>query len=146
MKRAFFLFFWILLGKAQRGIMIFTSLVVVTLILVQVGPPLLLQAPAHGSRGHWLPMVGFWMYFIVRPTVPGKEPHQGRHPPGLHHEPENPLHVKGARQPRRHGPACIMVQWAIRYFSGRSRAGSAPRLYMIPMVLRAVQPRGSAPY
>jgi hypothetical protein len=39
-----------------------------------------------------------------------------------------------------------MVQWAIRYFSGRSRAGSAPRLYMIPMVLRAVQPRGSAPY
>ena len=133
MKRAF-LFFWILLGKAQRGIMIFTSLVVVTLILVQVALRYFFKLPLMGVE-ELATMVGFWMYFIGSASGSRERSHIKADILQAFIQNPNTLFMSTAL-----GHlvvtvlACIMVQWAVRYFQWSLKSWERSPALMIPMV------------
>ncbi len=61
--KSLFLSVWTLLRKAQRAIMIFTSVMVVILILIQVALRYLFKLPLMGVE-ELTCMAGFWLYFI----------------------------------------------------------------------------------
>ncbi len=133
MKRAF-LFVWILLGKAQRGIMIFTSLVVVTLILIQVALRYFFKLPLMGVE-ELATMVGFWMYFIGAANGSRERSHIKADILNAMIRNEKVLFFfKAAGNLVVTVLACIMVQWAIRYFQWSLKSWERSPALMIPMV------------
>lgn len=133
MKRAF-LFVWILLGKAQRAIMIFTSLVVVTLILVQVALRYFFKLPLFGVE-ELACMVGFWMYFIGAANGSRERSHIKADILQAFIKNQKTLFVSKAI-----GNlvvtilALIMVQWAVRYFQWSLKSWERSPALMIPMI------------
>ncbi len=133
MKRVF-LFVWILLGKAQRGIMIFTSLVVVTLILIQVALRYFFKLPLMGVE-ELATMVGFWMYFIGAANGSRERSHIKADILNAMIKNEKTLFFsKAVGNLVVTVLACIMVQWAIRYFQWSIRSWERSPALMIPMV------------
>jgi TRAP-type C4-dicarboxylate transport system permease small subunit len=133
MKRAF-LFFWILLGKAQRGIMIFTSLVVVTLILVQVALRYFFKLPLMGVE-ELATMVGFWMYFIGSANGSRERSHiKADILQAFIKNPKTLFMSKALGNLVVTVLACIMVQWAVRYFQWSLKSWERSPALMIPMV------------
>ena len=133
MKRAF-LFAWILLGKAQRGIMIFTSVVVVTLILVQVALRYFFKLPLMGVE-ELATMVGFWMYFIGAANGSRERSHIKADILQAFIKNQKTLFVSKAI-----GNlvvtvlAAIMVNWAVHYFQWSMKSWERSPALMIPMV------------
>ncbi len=133
MKRAF-LFVWILLGKAQRGIMIFTSVVVVTLILVQVALRYFFKLPLMGVE-ELATMVGFWMYFIGAANGSRERSHIKADILQAFIKNEKILFVsKAVGNLVVTVLACIMVNWAIHYFQWSLKSWERSPALMIPMV------------
>ena len=133
MKHAF-LFLWILLGKIQRGIMIFTSIVVVTLILIQVALRYFFKLPLMGVE-ELATMVGFWMYFIGAANGSRERSHiKADILQAMIKNPKALALSKAVGNLVVTVLACIMVKWAVEYFQWSIKSWERSPALMIPMI------------
>lgn len=133
MKRAF-LFIWVLLGKAQRGIMIVTSLIVVTLILVQVALRYFFKLPLFGVE-ELACMVGFWMYFIGAANGSRERSHiKADILQAMIKNPKALAFSKALGNLVVTILAVIMVRWAMNYFQWSIKSWERSPALMIPMI------------